>query len=183
MVGEKKGSPLPDFYSPEFIRIRELILKNRHLVSIGIVHTSWHQEIVSRLKKGAIQVLLSAGLSERNIYLLRVFGSYELAYGALKMIHWLTGPYRAVVCLGVIIKGETYHDKVIADSVFNGLVELTIRYHCPVTAGIITAEDKRQAFERAGGKYGNKGMEAAWAALTSMLATPENLKVKGDVET
>src|ERR1700712_812728 len=139
---------------------------------VGIVYAEWNEEVVSRLEQGATEVLLKAGILEKNLKKILVPGSYELTSGAQMLFE--TGLYDAVICLGCVIQGETRHFDFICDAVANGLCNIGIKYKRPVIFGVLTTLNQEQALERAGGKYGNKGEEAAETAL-KMIALSKTL--------
>ena len=133
---------------------------------IGIVVAEWHSEITEALYKGALEALNLAKVQPENIHLFKVPGTYELPYGAVKIID--KHHPDAVVCLGCVIQGETRHFEFICNAVANGLMQLNIQYKIPVTFGVLTTDTLEQAQNRSGGKHGNKGFEAGLTALKSI---------------
>jgi 6,7-dimethyl-8-ribityllumazine synthase len=129
---------------------------------VGVVTALWNTEITSKLKTGALSTLVDAGIPIENIKLWDVPGSYELIYGANKLA---TDGYDAVICLGVVIQGETRHFDFICDAVANGIANVTIKHNIPVAFGLLTTDTQEQALERSGGTHGHKGEEAAWTVL------------------
>lgn len=129
---------------------------------VGVVTALWNTAITGVLKSGAVSTLLDAGIPEKNITIWDVPGSYELIYGANKLA---TDGYDAVICLGVVIQGETRHFDFICDAVANGIANVTIKHNIPVAFGLLTTDNQEQAVERSGGKHGHKGEEAAWTVL------------------
>lgn len=129
----------------------------------GIVVAEWNKDITDQLLSGARSTLVSSGVKENDIEVLHVPGSFELPWGAKHLLtsHRLDG----IICLGCLIKGETRHDEYIAQSVAQGLTHLNLISGTPVIFGVLTTENEDQAKERAGGKHGNKGSEAAYAVL------------------
>lgn len=129
----------------------------------GIVTAEWNPQITNTLLEGAGQTLKQFNCKQENIYSIRVPGSYELTAGA----HFLLQNYKldAVICLGCVIQGETRHFEFICNAVANGLTELSIKSAKPVIFGVLTTDNMEQALERAGGKRGNKGVEAAVTAI------------------
>lgn len=130
---------------------------------IAIIVARWNEEITEALYDGAVQSLLSSGIKKNNIVRKTVPGSFELPLGALwvaekKDIH-------AVICLGCVIQGDTPHFDYICQAVAYGITEAALKTKKPVVFGVLTTLNKRQAMERAGGKLGNKGEEAAITAL------------------
>ena len=130
---------------------------------IGIVVSEWDADITNALLSGAKETLLKAGVSEDHIEVLYVPGSFELPWGARQIMK--PGKKDAVICLGCIIQGETKHDEYIAAAVASGIMQLGLMSGIPVIFGVLTTNTEEQAKERAGGKHGNKGSEAAVAAL------------------
>jgi 6,7-dimethyl-8-ribityllumazine synthase len=129
---------------------------------IGVVTALWNTEITGELKAGALRTLQAAGIQEQNIEIWDVPGSYELIYGANKLA---AEGLDAVICLGVVIQGETRHFDFICDAVANGIANVTIKHNIPVAFGLLTTDTQEQAIERSGGKHGHKGEEAAWTVL------------------
>jgi 6,7-dimethyl-8-ribityllumazine synthase len=130
---------------------------------IGIVVSAWNSDITNALLEGAKETLLEAGVQDGNIEVLYVPGSFELPWGARQIMK--PGKKDAVICLGCIIQGETKHDEYIASAVASGIMQLGLMSGIPVIFGVLTTNTEEQAKDRAGGKHGNKGAEAAQAAL------------------
>jgi 6,7-dimethyl-8-ribityllumazine synthase len=135
--------------------------------TISFVVSEWNEEITEALYEGAVETLVKHGISKSKIIRTNVPGSFELTLGA----QWLAMKKEvdAVICLGCVIQGETRHFDFICQAVATGITEVNIKYNKPVIFGVLTTNDKTQAFDRAGGKHGNKGDEAAITAL-KMLA-------------
>jgi 6,7-dimethyl-8-ribityllumazine synthase len=129
---------------------------------IAVVTAMWNGEITSRLKSGAIETLAKSGIPIKNITAWDVPGSYELIYAANKLAN---EGMDAIICIGVVIKGETPHFNFICDAVANGISQITIEQNIPIGFGVLTTSNKQQAIERAGGDHGHKGEEAAWTVL------------------
>lgn len=132
-------------------------------LSFGIVVSEWNHEITHKLYKGCLETLLKHGAKEENIHTTQVPGSFELPVGGkiLASRHRLD----AVICIGCVIKGETSHNEYINQSVAMGLTNLSIASGIPFVFGVLTPNTREQALERAGGKHGNKGVEAAVTAI------------------
>ncbi len=130
---------------------------------IAVVVASWNEDITEALFEAARESLLAAGIRKNNIIRKNVPGSFELTLGA----QWMAEKkdIHAVICLGCVIQGETPHFDYICQAVSYGITEVGLRTKKPVIFGVLTTLDKQQALERAGGKYGNKGEEAAISAL------------------
>ena len=134
---------------------------------VAIVVASWNEEITAVLYEGAFHALVSGGIKKSNIIRKEVPGSFELSLGALWMAE--RKDIHAVICLGCVIQGDTPHFDYICQAVAYGVTEVGLKTKKPVIFGVLTTLNKQQALERAGGKYGNKGEEAAISAL-EMLA-------------
>ncbi|GIV36646.1 MAG: 6,7-dimethyl-8-ribityllumazine synthase [Cyclobacteriaceae bacterium] len=132
----------------------------------AIVVSQWNEEITEALFAGAFSALRSQGIDSRQIIRKSVPGSFELTLGALKMAQ--KKDIDAVICLGCVIKGETPHFDYICQAVAYGLTEVSLKTGKPVIFGVLTTLTRQQAYERAGGKYGNKGEEAARTALNML---------------
>lgn len=132
-------------------------------MTFGIAVSEWNEEITAALLEGTMNTLKKHGVKEENIYIKAVPGSFELPYGA-RIVAENSSP-DAVVCLGCVIRGETSHFDYICQGVTKGITELNLDYDIPFIFGVLTTENQQQALDRAGGKHGNKGDEAAVTAL------------------
>lgn len=148
-------------YSNQHFLNEKLHLPNPD-VRIGVVTALWNTAVTSKLKEGALETLESAGIPQEHIKVWDVPGSYELIYAANKLAN---EGFDAVICLGVVIQGETRHFDFICDAVATGIANVSIKHNIPVAFGVLTTENQQQAIERAGGTHGHKGMEAAWTVL------------------
>ncbi|MEO5601877.1 MAG: 6,7-dimethyl-8-ribityllumazine synthase [Cyclobacteriaceae bacterium] len=129
----------------------------------AIVVAEWNEEITEALFEGAVQSLISSGVKKSNIIRKTVPGSFELSLGALWMAE--KKEIDAVICLGCVIQGDTPHFNYICQAVAYGITEVGLKTRKPVIFGVLTTLNKQQALERAGGKFGNKGEEAAITAM------------------
>ncbi|MEQ9440457.1 MAG: 6,7-dimethyl-8-ribityllumazine synthase [Cyclobacteriaceae bacterium] len=129
----------------------------------SIVTAEWNPEITQPLLNGAAQTLMQHGAQQAHIRSKLVPGSYELTLGA----QWEAArpEVDAVICLGCVIQGETPHFDYICQSVAQGIKDVALKYNKPVIFGVLTTLDQQQALDRAGGKHGNKGDEAALTAI------------------
>ena len=129
----------------------------------AIVVAEWNEEITEALYEGAASALISNGVKKENITRKNVPGTFELSLGAL----WMgkKKDIDAVICLGCVIQGETPHFDYICQAVAYGITEAGLKTRKPVIFGVLTTLNKQQALNRAGGKYGNKGEEAALSAI------------------
>ena len=131
---------------------------------IGIVVSKWNDTITETLYTGAHEVLVNAGVKASRIRRFEVPGSFELPSGA--QIALQRHPdLDAVICIGCVIQGETRHFEFICQAVSQGITRVSLDAYKPVIFGVLTPDTQQQALDRAGGKYGNKGHEAAVAAL------------------
>ena len=128
----------------------------------GIVVSEWNIDITTNLLKGAEDKLIELGVSRKNIIISRVPGSFELVYGSKELSK---KNLDAVIAIGCVIKGETDHYDFICRSVSNGLMQLNISGSTPVIFCVLTDHKKSQSIARSGGEHGNKGAEAAIAAI------------------
>jgi 6,7-dimethyl-8-ribityllumazine synthase len=129
----------------------------------AIVVAEWNDDITEALYEGAVSGLVASGVKRKNIIRKNVPGSFELSLGAL----WMAEKKNidAVICIGCVIQGDTPHFDYICQSVAYGITEAGLKTRKPVIFGVLTTLNKEQALERAGGKLGNKGEEAAITAL------------------
>lgn len=130
---------------------------------VAVVASRWNDFIVSRLIGGAVDALERLGASSDAITIIRVPGSFELPMAAKRAA--LSDEYDAVVCLGVVIRGETSHNEYIAAEVIKGIANVSLETNLPITLGVVTADNLEQAIDRAGAKSGNKGFDAAMTAV------------------
>jgi 6,7-dimethyl-8-ribityllumazine synthase len=129
----------------------------------GIVVAEWNSNVTEALLKGAYETLQKYGATAENIIVKTVAGSYELPLAS----QWLAQriDIDAVIVLGCIIQGETRHFEFIAQAVAKGIMDVNLKFGKPIIFGVLTTDTLQQALERAGGKYGNKGDEAAITAI------------------
>ncbi|MBU2996502.1 6,7-dimethyl-8-ribityllumazine synthase [Cellulophaga baltica] len=129
----------------------------------GIVVSEWNTEITEGLYNGAIDALLDCGATESNIIRWDVPGSFELTFGSKKMIE--SQNVDAVIAIGSVIQGETKHFDFVCDATAQGIKDLNILTDTPVIFCVLTDNTMQQAIDRSGGIHGNKGAEAAIAAI------------------
>ncbi len=141
--------------------------KNASRLSVGIVVSSFNSDITDGMLAGAKETLALWRVQSKNIQLVRVPGSFELPFGCLSLLTKKKKP-DAIIALGCVIKGETEHDRYIASAAATGIMDLSLRYHVPISFGVITTNNLAQARLRSRGKA-NKGHEAAVAALELAL--------------
>ncbi len=129
----------------------------------GIVVSEWNAEVTHALYKGCLETLKQHEADEDSIHTIQVPGSFELPVGAKTML--MHHKVDAVICLGCVIQGETRHNEYINNAVATGLVNLGMASGKPIIFGVLTPDTMEQAKDRAGGKHGNKGVEAAVTAI------------------
>jgi len=117
--------------------------------------------------KAAVKTLTEHKIRKQNIFIHHVPGSFELPLGAQYLIEYKN--VDAVICLGCVIQGETRHFEFICQAVSQQIARLNLDYNIPVIFGVLTTNTHQQAKERSGGKHGNKGIEAAVAAIKMLL--------------
>jgi len=133
------------------------------LPRVAIIAGRYNAAITDRLAEGAIAEYAARGGDSTTLDVFPAPGAFELP--ALAAAAAETGRYRAVVALGCLIRGETRHDRYIAEAVAHGLTRVSVQTGVPVAFGVLTVESAKQARARAGGEQGNKGREAMAAAL------------------
>jgi 6,7-dimethyl-8-ribityllumazine synthase len=129
----------------------------------ALVVSEWNSEITDSLFSGAYDILVKNGAKKENIIRKNVPGSFELSLGA----QWVAEDKSidAVICLGCVIQGDTKHFDFICEAVAQGITNVSLKYNKPVIFGVLTTNTHQQAIDRAGGKHGNKGDEAAITAI------------------
>ena len=130
---------------------------------IGIVTAEWNLDITNAMTQGAVETLIKHGVKEEDIVLKYVPGTFELTAGC----KWLAQYHEldAIIAIGTVIQGETRHFDFICQGVTHGITELNLSFDIPFIFGVLTTDNLEQAQDRAGGKHGNKGTEAAVTAL------------------
>jgi 6,7-dimethyl-8-ribityllumazine synthase len=146
-LSEFGSSPLPDVAGKSF----------------AIIVSEWNAQVTESLYEGAFQTLMRYGAKAERIMRKNVPGSYELTLAAQWMAQ--VSHVDAVICLGCVIQGETRHFEFICQAVAQGLTQVALKYNKPIIFGVLTPDTQQQALDRAGGKLGNKGDEAAMAAI------------------
>jgi 6,7-dimethyl-8-ribityllumazine synthase len=142
-------------------------------LKVAIVAGRFNAFVVDRLVEGAVDALRRSGANEDDITVYRAPGSFEIPYVARLVVE--KGGIDALVCLGAVIRGGTPHFEYVADAVAKGVAELARGSKIPVTFGVLTTDTVEQAIERAGTKAGNKGFDAAMAAI-EMVSLARKIK-------
>lgn len=130
---------------------------------ITLIVSRFNSFITERLLEGALDVLLRSGIRAEDVTVVRAPGAWEIPLVTRAVL--AQGKCDAVICLGAVIRGSTPHFDYVANEVSKGIAHLSLDYHIPVAFGVLTTDSIEQAVERAGSKMGNKGAEAAMAAL------------------
>ncbi len=138
-------------------------IPNAKNLRFGIVVSEWNSEITEGLYNGAEKALIDCGASKENIVRWNVPGSFELPFGCKKMIS--SEKVDAVIAIGSVIQGETKHFDFVCSATAQGIMDLNIQTNVPVIFCVLTDNTAQQAQDRSGGTYGNKGVEAAIAAI------------------
>lgn len=136
--------------------------EGRHL-RVAVVASRFNETISKQLLEGAVDCLKRHGVPEEFITIAWVPGAFELPSAAQRIAS--SGEVDAIVCVGAVIRGDTAHFDFVAGHAMNGIGRVALETGVPVSAGVLTTENVQQATDRAGGKMGNKGFEAALAAL------------------
>lgn len=130
----------------------------------AIAVADWNPNVTHALLDGAVEALVQCGVQQNNVKVVHVPGTFELVYAATQLTA-SEEDYDAVIVLGCVIKGGTPHFDYICQGVTAGITQLNIDAFVPVVFGVLTTNDLQQALDRAGGKLGNKGVEAAITAI------------------
>lgn len=136
--------------------------EGRHL-RVAVIASRFSETISTRLVDGALDCLRRHGVPEEFVSLTWVPGAFELPLAAKRIAQ--SGEVDAVVCVGAVVRGQTSHFDFVAGHAMSGIGSASLETGIPITAGVLTTQNVKQAAERAGGKAGNKGFEAALAAL------------------
>ncbi len=134
----------------------------------GIVVSEWNDTITEGLWQGAFDALIDCGAIKENIVRWNVPGAFELTYGAARMsksIYADSGMLDAIIVIGCVIRGETEHFDFVCEGVTQGIKDLNLKGDIPVIFCLLTDNNMQQSIDRSGGKHGNKGTEAAIAAI------------------
>ena len=129
----------------------------------AIVVADWNSEITYAMAQGAIDTFIKHGVQEDNIDVMHVPGTVELTYGAARIMR--EEHVDAIIVIGCVIQGDTPHFEYVCQSATQGVAMLNAQGKVPVIFSVLTVLDKQQALDRAGGKFGNKGVEGAITAI------------------
>lgn len=148
-------------------------LPNVDGMTVAIVYTMWNSDITEALLDGALDVFYKQKFDPSQVQVFRVPGAVELTFAASQLIE--SSAFDAIIVLGCVIRGGTPHFDYVCQSVTQGITSLNADCDTPVIFGVLTVDNKQDAIDRAGGKLGNKGAEAAEAAI-HMHAFAEEVK-------
>jgi 6,7-dimethyl-8-ribityllumazine synthase len=129
----------------------------------GLVVSRFNDQVTRRLLEGAVDCLLRHGAEEADLHLVKVPGAFELPYAARRLA--ASRDYDAVIALGAVIRGATPHFEYVAAEAARGIATASLETGIPIIFGVIAANTVEQAMDRAGGKGGNKGFDAALSAI------------------
>lgn len=149
-------------------------------MSFGIVVAEWNHAITGALLDGAVASLRAAGCPEDKISVKWVPGTFELAMGAQYFAEYTN--VDAVIVLGCVIQGDTRHFDFVCQGVTMGVQQMQLSWNMPIAFGVLTTNDQQQAIDRAGGRHGNKGDEAAATAI-KMVALQREMEMEDNGET
>src|SRR5690554_5448343 len=138
-------------------------MPNAEGLRFGLVVSQWNEEITGALHRGAIETLLDCGAKDSDIVSWEVPGSFELIHGCKRMLE--TQKPDAVIAIGSIIRGETSHFDYVCSATALGIKDLNLAHEIPVIFCVLTDDTLQQAKDRSGDRHGNKGTEAAIAAI------------------
>jgi 6,7-dimethyl-8-ribityllumazine synthase len=139
------------------------MIPSARTMKFGIVVSDWNHEITYAMRDAAVDTLQRHGAGADDILIKHVPGSFELTLGAQLLAE--SDVFDAIICIGCVIQGETRHFDFICQGVTQGITQLNMVYNLPVVFGVLTTDNLQQAKDRAGGKHGNKGDEAAITAI------------------
>lgn len=138
---------------------------------LAIVVSKFNSEITDKLLSGALETIKNNNIPDDNLLLVEVPGAYELPMVCRKLAK--KGDYDAIIALGAVIRGDTYHYELVCQAASEGILNASIKTGVPVIFGVITTENEQQAYDRSGGKEGNKGSDAVDAALQMIKVVRE----------
>jgi len=145
-------------------------------MKFGIVVAEWNYQITGALANGAFDTLIKHGAKEENIAVKHVPGTFELSLGGQFFAEYTD--VDAIILLGCVIQGETRHFDFICQGVTQGTTQLNLDHNLPVIFGVLTTDNEQQALDRAGGRLGNKGDEAAITAIKMVALQNEMMEGK-----
>lgn len=147
-------------YNAELMPDKETVSEQSYAIAVA----DWNPQITHTMLQGAIDTLVLVGVKPENIKIVHVPGTIELTFAANQLMS--LNKYNGIIVIGCVIQGDTPHFDYVCQSITSGITELNLRANsCPVIFGVLTTNTLQQALDRAGGKHGNKGIEAATTVL------------------
>lgn len=147
-------------YNAELMPDKETVSEQSYAIAVA----DWNPQITHTMLQGAIDTLVLVGVKPENIKIVHVPGTIELTFAANQLMS--LNKYNGIIVIGCVIQGDTPHFDYVCQSITSGITELNLRANsCPVVFGVLTTNTLQQALDRAGGKHGNKGIEAATTVL------------------
>jgi 6,7-dimethyl-8-ribityllumazine synthase len=147
-------------YNAELMPDKEVVSNQKYSIAVA----DWNPQITYAMLRGAIETLELIGVKSENIEVIHVPGTFELTFAAKQLMN--LKKFDAIISIGCVIQGDTPHFDYVCQSVTSGITELNLRNDgCPVIFGVLTTNTMQQALDRADGKHGNKGVEAATTAI------------------
>jgi len=135
---------------------------------LGIIRAEYNREITLSLEKKCVETLLAAGLAEKNIRVFAVPGCFEIPILAQRLA--MDKKYDALIALGSVIRGDTYHFELVVNECARGIMDVSLRHDVPIIFEVLATYNRRDALRRAGNNKSNKGIEAAQTALSLLAA-------------
>jgi len=151
-------------------KIIEGVLEGKEL-KFGIILPRFNDFVGQKLLEGTLDALLRNGVKDENISIYRVPGAFEIPFIAQKLVN--LGKFDAIICIGAVLRGATPHFEYISAEVTKGIAQVNMESKIPVIYGVLTCDTIEQAIERAGTKAGNKGYDAAMAAIEMVNLTKQ----------
>lgn len=142
-------------------------------VRLAVIRAEYNSEITTSLEKKCVESLMAGGIRAKNIHVFTVPGCFEIPILAQRLA--MQKRYDALIALGAVIRGETYHFELVADGCSQGIMEVSLRHNVPIIFEVLATYNRRDALRRAANNNFNKGIEAARTAL-SLLATLSNIE-------
>ena len=147
-------------YNAELMPDKETVSEQSYAIAVA----DWNPQITHTILQGAIDTLVLVGVKPENIKIVHVPGTIELTFAANQLMS--LNKYNGIIVIGCVIQGDTPHFNYVCQSITSGITELNLQAnYCPVVFGVLTTNTLQQALDRAGGKHGNKGIEAATTVL------------------
>ena len=147
-------------YNAELMPDKETVTEQSYAIAVA----DWNPQITHTMLQGAIDTLVLVGVKPENIKIVHVPGTIELTFAANQLMS--LNKYNGIIVIGCVIQGDTPHFNYVCQSITSGITELNLQANsCPVVFGVLTTNTLQQALDRAGGKHGNKGIEAATTVL------------------